>query len=347
MFARPSDDIKQLSTESLSGGVNQKLSFSRRVLDFIRQNGVLIGMILVLIVFQTIEHKFFAVKNLLNVLNQSSLLIIMSTGMMMAMSVRAVDLSIAQVADASGLLAALLLIGKYPTWVVFLVPLLFGAFVGLVNCLLVSYLGVPAIIATLGSMFIIRSMELTLTNGAEAQILFTLPKKITKVFLFLGTGSVGPIPFLILFTLIVIAIAAFIRHKTVMGREMDAIGGNVKTAYLSGINIRKVFGLAFIIGSVLSAISGVALTSRTGSAVPRSVEGYLMECFVSVYLGVILSKRNKMNVVGTVVGALFVSLISNWITLMGLGAPYKYAINGMIILIALSIGAMRRSENKA
>ena len=155
MFARPSDDIKQLSTESLSGGVNQKLSFSRRVLDFIRQNGVLIGMILVLIVFQTIEHKFFAVKNLLNVLNQSSLLIIMSTGMMMAMSVRAVDLSIAQVADASGLLAALLLIGKYPTWVVFLVPLLFGAFVGLVNCLLVSYLGVPAIIATLGSMFII------------------------------------------------------------------------------------------------------------------------------------------------------------------------------------------------
>lgn len=320
------------------------MTTGQKIRHFARQNGAAIGMVLVLIVFQLINNKFFAVKNLVNVLNSSSLLIIMSVGMMMAMSVRAVDLSIAQVADASGVIAAMLLINRYPFWVAILVPLLFGAFVGLFNCLLISYLGIPAIIASLGSMFIIRSMELTLTNGAEAQILFTLPKKVTKQFLFLGTGSIGPVPFLILFMIVAVLIAWFIRHKTVMGREMDAIGGNVKTATLSGINIRKVFGMAFVIGSIFSALSGVAMTSRTGNAVPRSVEGYLMECFVSVYLGVILSKHNRMNVIGTAIGALFVGLVSNWITLMGLGAAFKYAINGLIIIAALSIGAMRKTE---
>lgn len=317
---------------------------SFRAGDFLRHNGVAVGMILVLIVFQLVNNKFFAVRNLVNVLNSSSLLIIMSIGMMMAMSVRAVDLSIAQVADAAGVLAAILLINKMPFWVAILVPLLFGALVGTINCLLISYLGIPAIIASLGSMFIVRSMELTLTNGSEAQILFTLPPKITKEFFFLGTGSIGPVPFLIIFMILMVILATFIRHKTVMGREMDAIGGNVKTATLSGINIRKVFGAAFIIGSIFSAISGVAMTSRTGSAVPRSTESYLMECFVSVYLGVILSKNNRMNVVGTAVGALFVSLVSNWITLMGLGAAFKYTINGIIIIAALSIGALRKSE---
>ena len=313
---------------------------------FIRQNGVILGMALVVLVFGIVNPKFFAVKNLVNVLNQSSLLIIMSIGMMFAMSVRAVDLSIAQVADVSGLLAALLLLNKAPVWAVFLLPLLFCVMIGVINGVLVSYLGVPAIIATLGSMLIIRSMELTLTNGAEAQILFTLPKKVTKAFFFFGTGSIGPIPFLILFTLIVILAAHFIRHKTVLGREMDAIGSQVKVAFLSGINVKLVFAAAFVIGSALSALSGIAMVSRTGSAVPRSVESYLMECFVSVYLGMILSKKNRMNVVGTAVGAIFVGLIGNWITLMGLGAPYKYIINGVIILIALSIGAMKKSDNR-
>lgn len=310
--------------------------------QFIGQNSVALGMLLVLLVFQIINPKFFVFKNLVNVLNQSSLLIIMSVGMMMAMSVKAVDLSTAQIADAAGLLSALLLIRGLPTWMAFVAPVVFGGAVGAINCLLVSYLGISAIIATLGQMLILRSMELMLTNSAEAQILFTLPAKVTKKFFFLGTGDIFGIPFLILFTIVIVALAWFIRHKTALGREMDAVGGNARTAYLSGIRIRKVFGLAFIIGAFFSSISGVALVSRTGSAVPCSVEGYLMDCFVSVYLGVILSRSNRMNVLGTAVGALFTKLISNWITLMGLGAAYKYGVNGLIILAALSIGALRK-----
>ena len=314
--------------------------------QFLGQHSVLIGMLLVLIVFQLINNKFFAVKNLVNVLNQSSLLIIMSIGMMMAMSVKAVDLSTAQIADGAGLLAAMLLIRRMPLWIVFLAPVAFGGIVGTISCMVISYLGVSAIIATLGQMLIIRSMELMLTNSAEAQILFTLPAKLTKNFFFLGTGKLFGIPFLIIFTVLIIIIAYMIRHKTVLGRKMDAVGGNLNAAFFAGIRVRRVFGSAFIIGAVFSAISGVALVSRTGSAVPCSVESYLMDCFVAVYLGAVLTKNNRMNVVGTAVGALFTRLIDNWITLMGLGAAYKSAVNGIIILAALSIGALRKAGTK-
>jgi len=324
-----------------------KTAKESRLYNFFLQNGVILGMVFVMLLFHIINPKFLVFNNLRNVLNQSSLLIIMSIGMMMAMSVKAVDLSIAQLADAAGLISAIIIIHRGPPWMAFVAPVVFGLIVGLLNALMISYLGIPAIIGSLGMMFIIRSMELTLTTSGAAQVLFTLPPKMTRAFFFLGIGKVGPVPFLTIFTAIIIVAAHFLRHRTVFGREMDAVEGNARVAYLSGINVRKVFGLAFVMGAILSAIAGVALAARTGSAVPRSVEGYLMECFVSVYLGVILSRRNKMNVIGTAVGALFVGLIGNWITLMGLGAPYKFAINGLIILIALSIGTMRKSNQSS
>lgn len=317
---------------------------SHVVVSFLLQNSVLLGMIAVLLIFAVINPKFAAAKNLINVVNQSSLLIIMACGMMMAMSVKAVDLSIAYVADAAGLLAAMMVIRQYPVWAVFILPILFGALIGLLNCFFVSYLGLSAIIATLGQMLIIRSFELMLTNSAEAQILFMLPPAQTRQFFFLGTGTLFGIPFLILFTAAVVFIAHLIRHRTVLGREMDAVGGSSKVAYLSGINIRKVFGASFVLGSVFSAVAGIALVSRTGSAVPTSVESYLMDCFVSVYLGAILSKNNRMTIAGTAIGALFTRLVANWITIMGLGAASKDIINGVIILAALSIGALRKKQ---
>ncbi|MHB8065793.1 MAG: ABC transporter permease [Ruminiclostridium sp.] len=333
----------QESIKNLSKSI-QLNSDRNVVLDFLRKNGVIIGMIVVLIIFQIINPKFLVLKNVVGVINQSSLLIIMSVGMMMAMSVRAVDLSIAQVADSAGLFAAILLLHDYPIWLVFLIPIVFGMVTGAFNGLLVSYLGIPAIIGTLGTMFIVRSIELVITHGAQPQVLFTLPLSVTDKFFFLGQGIIGSVPFLIIFMIIVVVIAHFIRHRTVLGRHMDAVEGNVKTAFLSAINIRKAFGLSFVIGAILSAIAGIALTSRTAGAVPRSVESYLLDCFVAVYLGVLLTKRNKMSVFGTAFGALFVGFVSNWINIMELGAPYKYAINGIIILLALSIGALKRDD---
>jgi len=312
--------------------------------DFISNYSAPIGMLAVLIIFGLIDHRFFRMDNIVGVLNSSTLLIVLSIALMMVMSVRGIDLSVAQVADAAGVIAAMMILGGKPFWLAISVAILFGLIIGSINCILISYLGVPAIIGSLGVMFIVRSFELTLTNGSQPQILFTLPHNRVSSFFFIGQGSIGPVPMLIIICLIITVIMYFIKERSVVGRHMEALQGNVRASFLSSVNIRKVFGSTFIMCSVLAAIAGVMLVSRSGNAVPRGVESYLTDCFVAVYMGTLVSKGNKFNVVGTVIGAIFVGFLSNFFTLMSMGAAYKSLFNGLIIIAAVALGFLKRRK---
>ena len=216
----------------------------------------------------------------------------------------------------------------------------FGLMVGTVNAFLMAYLGVPALIGTLGMMFIIRSFELLITNGAQPQVLFTLSRKITGKFLDIGQGSIGVMPNVMVISICIVIIIYLIKERSVIGRHMDAINGNVQTSFLAGINIRRTFASVFVISSVLAAIAGVLICARAGSATPRATESYLNDCFVSVYIGTLLSKRRKFNVIGTVIGCLFVGFISNFFTLMNLGNGIKQLCNGAFIILAVVLGAV-------
>lgn len=316
-----------------------------RVLGIIARHGAIIGICCVLIVFQIIEPRFMKIDNILGVLNSSTLLIVMTFGMTMVMAVRGIDLSIAQVADAAGVVAAMLILSGKNFVVAILGAMLFGLIIGMINAVLISYLGVPAIIGTLGMMFIVRSIELTLTNGAQPQILFTLPAARVKNFFFIGQGNVGPVSILIVLTILIIIVMYFTKERSVFGRHMDAICGNVKTSLLAGIDVRRVFAATFIISSLLAALAGVMLVSRSGNAVPRGVETYLTDCFVAVYIGTLVSARNKFNIIGSVIGALFVGFISNFITLMGMGIAYKNIFNGVFIILAVALGVLKSKVN--
>lgn len=317
----------------------------KKALNFIARHGAVIGICCVLLIFQMIEPRFMRIDNILGVLNSSSLLIVMTFGMTMVMAVRGIDLSIAQVADAAGVIAAMLILSGKNFAAAIMGALLFGLLIGIVNAVLISYLGVPAIIGTLGMMFVVRSAELTLTNGAQPQILFTLPAARVKHFFFIGQENIGPVSVLILLTVVVIVIMYFVKERSVFGRYMDAICNNVRSSLLAGINVRRVFGATFVISSLLAALAGVMLVSRSGNAVPRGVETYLTDCFVAVYIGTLVSSRNKFNIIGSVIGALFVGFLSNFITLMGMGIAYKNIFNGVFIILAVALGVLKSRVN--
>ena len=126
---------------------------------------------------------------------------------------------------------------------------------------------------------------------------------------------------------------------------MDAICNNVRSSLLAGINVRRVFAATFVISSLLAALAGVMLVSRSGNAVPRGVETYLTDCFVAVYIGTLVSSRNKFNIIGSVIGALFVGFLSNFITLMGMGIAYKNIFNGVFIILAVMLGVLKSRVN--
>ena len=315
-----------------------------RVGDILRDYGTILAMLGVLVLFGIVEPAVLTPANLASVADQSSSLVILSVGLAIVMMMRGVDLSVAQVSDAAGLLAAMFLVQNQPLWVVFLVPLLFGLLVGGVNGLMMSYLGIPAIIGTLGMMFIVRSFELVISNGREAQILFSLPKAQSAPFFFLGQGTIGPVSASIVIAIIAVAVGYLITNATPLGRYINAVGGNVRAAFLAGVPHRRIFGVGFLISALFAAIAGMVLTSRAALAAPGAFEPYLLDAFVAIYLGSVVVRNGKINVLGTAVGALFVGLIGNALTLMGLGVPYRYIAYGAVILIAMTIGVLRRER---
>ena len=311
-------------------------------IEFLRQYGALIGMAVVLGGLGLVKPGFLGAANIENVLRQSTVLLIVALGLTVVLTLRGVDLSIAQITDATALTAAALLIHGAPAWVAFTAPVLLGAALGGLNGVLMAYLGVPAIIGTLGTMFMIRSGELLYTHGSEPQILFTLPRRVTADFLFLGQKAVGPVPALLLLALAVILVAALLMTLTPFGRQARAVGSNVRAAFLAGVDIRRVFAAGFVVSGTFAAVAGVALASRTGIAVPRGAEPYLLDAFAACYLGTLASRTGGMSVPGTVIGALFVSFLSNGLTILGLGAASRFALNGLFILLAMAVGALRR-----
>jgi ribose/xylose/arabinose/galactoside ABC-type transport system permease subunit len=310
--------------------------------EFLRTYGALLGMLAVLLLVAAIKPSFLSPANIGNVLRQSTALVIIAFGLTVVMMMRGVDLSIAQITDVAALAAAALLIHGQPVWVAFLAPVVLGGLLGAFNGLMMAYLGVPAIIGTLGTMFIIRSAELIYTKGSEPQILFTLPRAVTQDFLFLGQKTVGSVPALILLAVVVFALVFVLADLTTFGRQARAIGNNVRASFLAGIDIRAVFGAGFVVSGLLAAVAGVAMASRTGIAVPRGAEPYLLDAFAACYLGTLASRTGAMSIPGTLVGALFVSFLGNGLTILSLGAPTRFALNGAFILLAMAVGALRR-----
>ncbi|MBP0439996.1 ABC transporter permease [Tianweitania sediminis] len=325
-----------------NSSISKSQASSASAIGFLRDYGAILGMIVVLGIFWYLKPAFLTAGNIENVFRQSAIVMIMALGLTIVMKMRGVDLSIAQTADAAGLIAAMLIIAGYPVWMAFAIPLLFGLVVGLVNAALMAYVGVPAIIGTLGMMFVIRSGELMATNGAEPQILFTLPRGVTRNFLWLGQRDFGPFAALIVLAIVVFLIVFIIMRYTRFARYAKAVGSNVRAAFLAGIDIRMTFGSGFVIAGVLAALAGVALVSRTGIAMPRGAEPFLLDAFAAAYLGTLASRQGEMSITGTLVGALFIGFLSNGLTLLGLGAPYRYALNGGFILLAMAIGALKR-----
>lgn len=320
-------------------------SRTKALVGVARDYAGILGMVAAIIALVIIEPAIAAPKNLAGVVDQSAALVMMSLGMAVAMSTRGVDLTIAQMADAAGLVAAWLLLQGQPPVVVIVVPLLVALVVGSVNGILMGYVGVPAIIGTLGVMFVIRTAELILSNTREPQILFTLPSSETDAFFFLGQGKIGPVPVEVILAGVMVAVAYVITRRSTLGRFFDAIGGSARASYLAGVDIRRVFASGFVISALLAAIGGITIASRAGIAAPGSVEPMLLDTFVAVYLGSVVSRTGRITVIGTAIGALFVGLIGNALTILGLGAAAHYLVYGFVLLLAMTFGRLRRVES--
>lgn len=281
--------------------------------------------------FAVFVENFFSLQNIVNILQQISMLTIVGVGLTFTFVTKEIDLSVGFTAGLAGLVAALLMVSGWSMATAMLVGLAIGLTVGVVNALLVTVVGIPSLIATLAMGSILFGLNLLVTGGRA--IYGGLP----EAFLFLGQGSSLGLPNVSWIMLLLVFAAWFTVERTLLGRYLYAVGGNARAAELSGIHVRRFRILGMVICALFASAAGVLLTARLGSGQPNAGERYLLDGLATVFIGMTMIRPGTATVIGTLFGALFIGVVNNGLNLMGLDSNIQNIVKGAIIIVAVSV----------
>ncbi len=293
----------------------------------ISKNGILFIFLLLCILLSIITPGFLSWANILNVLRQSSIIGIMAIGTTFVIIGGGFDISVGSIL----VLTAAMCVGlQYKVhWVIaILIVLIIGALIGLINGFLAAKIHIPAIIATLGTMTIVRGLAYLYTGGYPLYV--EAPD-----FAYIGTGYLGPIPFPVVLLVIMVALWQFVLEKTRFGRYACALGGNKEAARLSGVKVDYFHILTFVVGGLMAAMSGVVYASRLLSVTPLAGQGYELDAIASTVIGGTSVSGGEGSVIRTLIGVLLLTIIANVFNLMGIHIYVQYVVKGAIILSAV------------
>ena len=313
-------------------GKENKLVHSQELLILLTVIGLSIFMSIA-------SSQFLSVNNLINVTRQISITGIMAVGMTFVILTSGIDLSVGSTMALTGTIVAGLMAnnGLHPVLAV-LGGILLGAIVGSINGILVAYSKIPAIIVTLAMMEIARGAALLYTGGHP---LTGLPDS----FAYVGREYVfGWIPIPVIIMLLVYLIAHVVLNHLPMGRYIYAIGGNEEAVRLSGIKVKRFKVLAYSISGITASISAIILTSRLMSGQPNSGVGFELDAIAAVVLGGTSIAGGRGKIIGTLLGALLIGILSNGLNLMGVSPFVQRVLKGVIIIVAIYYSSSKRID---
>lgn len=300
--------------------------------------GLVLILILLCIVFTVSSPFFLTSSNLLNITRQISIVLTVSIGMLCVVLLGEIDLSVGSTAALAGIACAWTIINTGSQFLGITAGLAVGILVGSFNGFMVVYGRIPSFIVTLASMGIIRGIGLVWTNGKPIS---GLPVS----FSFIGAERLfGIIPVSTVISLILVAIAYLLIHKTQHGVYIKAIGANTEAATLSAIPINRYKMIGFIASGLMCAVGGIITTSKLLSATPTACEGLEMDVLSAVILGGASLSGGVGTITGALIGALTIGVINNGMNLLGVTPFFQQIVKGAIILVAVLI--KRNKNNK-
>lgn len=297
--------------------------------QLIRDFGLIIIFALVVIGLCIASDTFRLPRNLLNVLKQASVNGILAMGMMLVVLTGGIDLSMGSIVGLAGVCAAMFAHpDQFPLIVAVGAALIAGGLIGLVNGVGVSYGGLPPFIITLGTMSVARGLALVLSGGIPVIDL-------TPAFESISSATPFGIPVLSFYLIGIVLVCAFLLTKTVFGRHVYSIGGNATAAEVSGINVKKHLVGVYTIAGVLSGVAGLLMASRTNQGSPTMGVSYEMDAVTAVVIGGVSMSGGSGKWYGVLVGALFLAVIENGLTIFGVDPNWKQVVKGVIIIAAV------------
>ncbi|MCK5093156.1 MAG: ABC transporter permease [Spirochaetes bacterium] len=312
-----------------------KIKIGREIL----QKMVIVGiLILIGIILSILSDAFLTITNLNNVSRQVSFVIISGCAVTLLMISGSFDLSIGSIMGLTGMLSAYIVPLGIPLWFSIIISVLIGSLIGLLNGLMVVKLKIPSIIATLGTMYAARGLALVISGGHSIHL------GLGPKFTLLGRGYLGPVPITILITIFIIILFYFIETKTVLGKYAFAIGGNKRTALLSGINVDAVIILLYILVGTLAGVSGILMASRLGVGQAMVGQGFEFDVIVATVLGGTSIAGGEGSVFGMLIGAFIVGFIANGLNLLGIHSFYQSILKGAVLIGAVLLDRMLKEK---
>jgi ribose transport system permease protein len=302
----------------------------------------LIALIALMIIIALINPAFMTTNNLLNLLLQVTANGFIAFGMTFVILTAGIDLSVGAILALSSAVSAGFIAQGMPLPLAVLCALLIGAFLGAINGLLVAYGKLAPFIVTLATQMVYRGATLVYTNGNP------ITKNMSGFFLaYLGQGYLFGIPFPVFLMILVFIVLYILLHKTAFGKSIYALGGNEKAAYISGVKLNKVKIAIYTISGIMSALSGLIITSRLASATPQAGSGYEMYAIAAVVLGGTSLMGGKGRLTGTIIGVLIIGVLNNGLNIIGVSAFWQQVIQGIVILIAVLIDVLRSKTSQS
>lgn len=301
--------------------------------------GTIAGMLVTLLVIAVLAPQFLYPGNFFDVLKQGSVLAAIALGLTVVLIAGGLDMSAGAVSQLTTNLAAGTMIAGGGMIAAIGLGAGIGLLVGLLNALLVLGFSMPPFVATLGMMFLAMGATL-FYNGGQALTLSQEPG-----FFFIGQGYVGPVPFVFILLVCATLVLHIVLRNTRLGLRMYAVGQNLAAAELRGIRQPRYAFASFMLGGLVLGLSGVVLASYSygASALATGID-FLISALAAVFLGSTLSRAGDLNVIGTVVAALFLASLSNGLILVGISSQALPGIQGLVLILSIAVGVVRKRD---
>ncbi len=278
------------------------------------------------------DKGFLSVSNLFNITRTTSMIAVIAIAMTFVIAAGELDLSVGSTAALAGLASALAMQAGYGLAGGIAAALLCGLLVGAVNGFFVTVVNIPSFLVTLGMMQFIRGLDMRVTYTKPVPI---ANETFTSMF---GSGSLGPLPSLFVWSLVAAVIGHIVLRYTPFGRQVLATGGNRLAAQYSGVPTQRIKMYCFLLSGAAGALAGMLYSGMMQTARYSFGTGAELAAIAAVILGGTSLFGGKATIIGTFVGALLIGTINNGLIIMGLDVSEQNMVAGALIILAVAFG---------
>lgn len=311
-----------------------------------------VALILVFTFFAFAAPNFLSAANVLIISKHVALNAFLAIGMTFVIITGGIDLSVGSIVGLCAMVAGwLVLYGidlgfgwslQFNTLEICAMVLVVGAFIGLLNGLLITKLNVAPFIATLGMLYVARGVALLFSDGRTFPNLGGNPEYGSDTFKLIGAGNLLGIPVAIWILVVVAIIAAYVATRTPLGRHIYAVGGNERGAALSGVNVDRVKMFVYMFSGLCAALVGLIISSQLQASHPATGETFELNAIAAAVLGGTSMSGGRGRVGGTIIGAFVIGILADGLIMMGISSFWQTVIKGLVIIAAVVIDQVQQ-----